>query len=210
MLMIMACWAIGIGFNVVPHAVTHGGFFGPVRPFGECGIVARMPVFPTVQIGVGIFVPVLGAAVIYVVLFLFLAVKNARARRKQTAPLRKALAVANVAVNSQKRPAMRRRITQAQRRAILSRVLFVSALWHAICFLPVRVWVVAAPGAFFTNLPLQLWLRVLTLLGYSFNPVLFLALNHDYREGAMQLLTGRCKYRLPFEVSGSKVTAGIT
>ncbi|GAV06298.1 hypothetical protein RvY_16312 [Ramazzottius varieornatus] len=189
-------WLIGLGLNVVPYILSPSKdpLYRNNPPFNDCGSTSTVTAFTAVWMFGGNLSPLIGAVLTYAILFIVTEIKRCKLRSMLAPAVDGSLAppAQNPEGGSHQHPA-----NQAQRRAKLTRVLFISSLWNAICFLPIPLMMITNPIKFYMNLSLQLWLRTLNLFGYAFNPLIFLTLNHDYRKCVSKLVKGQWSQRSP-------------
>ncbi|GAV01113.1 hypothetical protein RvY_11875-1 [Ramazzottius varieornatus] len=158
--MIVTSWLIGI-VATSSQLFADDNVSQPKPPFYRCEIGAQSQSALTIATAIGNYIPLSLIFILYFTIFI-----RTIHRSRQ-----------DVTCIEQDRKTLRRRI-------VVARMLFVSALWYLACLLPLPILITAFNDALKKDPVMQLWLRTVFLCGYAANPLIFFALNMDYRDAA--------------------------
>ncbi|XP_055330393.1 melatonin receptor type 1B-A-like [Paramacrobiotus metropolitanus] len=79
--------------------------------------------------------------------------------------------------------------TLHQRRVRMANTMFAAFVWTVVCYLPLPVVAVAAPTSTFKYPLMPMWLSFVLFFGYMTTPIVFCAMNAEYRQGVIQMYT---------------------
>ncbi|XP_055340555.1 trace amine-associated receptor 7a-like [Paramacrobiotus metropolitanus] len=165
--MIVTGWIIAFSCNLVLFYGV-GGAYQSTKPWGACGItVSDAVTYPTVTV-ICVTLPVCLEGVVYLSIFAVVGLRKLINRRRVS------VADVNADVAHQH---------QFKKRFRVARMLFCSYVWYSICFLPAPIASSLYPVQYASLPLLQLFLRVLLVLGYATIPLIYLIMNNDYRSG---------------------------
>ncbi|OQV23641.1 hypothetical protein BV898_02384 [Hypsibius exemplaris] len=85
-------------------------------------------------------------------------------------------------------PKMARIRGTLQRRFQISRLLFVCSLFTVVMTLPLPLALAWFPAYFTTNFVAQMWVRLPQFLASAFNPIVYMLVSRDYRNGVLKIL----------------------
>ncbi|XP_055337371.1 rhodopsin-like [Paramacrobiotus metropolitanus] len=172
-------WMVAIGFNL-PGFLGVSGDYVPIPPWGGCGtkVTAQFAWFNALLTGVLTSIPVSGVGLAYIVMFVKIGVVWCRNRN----------AVVTKQKDDSSAGARHDRSVLQKRRFDSAKMLFISYLWYSLCYLPAPIASSVYPQAYASMPALQLALRGVLLMGYAFNPVIYIAMNSEYRKRLFKLL----------------------
>ncbi|OQV17313.1 hypothetical protein BV898_08562 [Hypsibius exemplaris] len=199
--MLLSPCIIGLG-GTMPFYFGSGGKFGAQPVYGYCAftIAGHVYGFRALWQTIGTYIPTLLMGIIYVTLFVRLAVDGRVCFGSKR--------------NKEGLTSVEKRL---EKRVTLAKMLVAAYVWYCFCFLPGPIVVLAYPRLYGQNLMLAHWLNgFLTLCGYAASPVIFLFLSSDYRAGVRNLFTQqsngeqitRLKSTLPFSIESHPLRLG--
>ncbi|OQV17314.1 hypothetical protein BV898_08563 [Hypsibius exemplaris] len=171
--MIIAPWVIGIG-DTLPLYFGYGGILGEKPVFGYCAIKVAGRIYGrALWQTIGTYIPTVLMGIIYVTLFVRLAIDGHVCFRRKS--------------DAEEKSMLERRL---EKRVTMAEMLVVAYVWYCLCFLPGPIILTAYPQLQRQYVMLAHWTSgFLTLCGYAASPVIFLFLSSDYRKGVRHLFT---------------------
>lgn len=158
--MIVLPWLIGIG-DTMPVYFGVGGDFILAPPYG-CVFQTNDGIYGTVWATIGGYVPIALMGIIYVTLFLQLAIARYHANRSVTNPITAQL--------SSSIPVSKSRTTRTRQMSMV-KMLVASFVWYCLCFIPGPLIVTEFPFLYAEHFMLRLWVLSIMLCGFAASPV---------------------------------------
>ncbi|XP_055353512.1 galanin receptor 2a-like [Paramacrobiotus metropolitanus] len=88
-------------------------------------------------------------------------------------------------------PAQQSDLQRQRKKLSMARMLFVSAFWYLLCYLPHTMIVSLAPFLYAVYPHLGLWTRTVYFMGFAGNPVIFFIMSAEYRTKLVSLIHAR-------------------